>query len=226
LSDGVSEEALLSAIAAGFDRAYSSQRSYFGTAPSSWLVRFLGHPADRGRRALDMGCGHGRNALYLASLGYTVTAVDVSEAAVRELESCADAEGLPVRAVRADLQDCELGENAYDVIVAVTVLGLIERSVLAPLAARMERALRPGGLLLVEDFAEADPGFSGRPRPSEFAHLAQHYFTSAALLRLFRPLDVISCHEFALTDATHGRPHRHGLVRYAARRPPVTAAGG
>ena len=221
----MSDEAL-STVSAGFDRAYSSQRSYFGKAPSPWLIHFLGHSADRGRRALDMGCGHGRNALYLARLGYSVTAVDISGAAVRELEGYADAEGLPVRAHRADLRDCDLGENAYDVIVAVTVLGLIDRDALAPLADRMARALRPGGLLLVEDFAEGDPGFSGRRRRSEFAHLVQHYFTPSTLRRLLRSLEEISCRESALTDATHGRPHRHGLVRYAGRRRPVAAAHG
>ena len=49
-------------------------------------------------RTLDLGCGHGRNALYLASLGHEVTAVDINNEATQRIQMIADEESYNVRA--------------------------------------------------------------------------------------------------------------------------------
>jgi len=68
-------------------------------------------------RALDLACGHGRNSLYLASLGWQVTAVDRSEPAIRILRD--RAAGLSIDARVADLERGEftIEPEAYDLIV-------------------------------------------------------------------------------------------------------------
>jgi len=59
-------------------------------------------------RVLDIAMGSGRNALYLASLGFRVTGVDVSTVAIELCREKAARLGLPVEAIVADLEDCRL----------------------------------------------------------------------------------------------------------------------
>lgn len=98
-------------------------------------------------RALDFGMGMGRNAQYLASLGWDVTGVDISGTAVRRVSEAAGVKGLKITAVRADLREWDLGENRWDLIVAANM-----HTLLVEQAERIIRALKPGGLLVVEGF--------------------------------------------------------------------------
>lgn len=89
--------------------------------------------------ALDLACGPGRNALHLAKLGWRVTAVDASAAALRILRE--HASGLSIRAVRADLERSEfdLAAETYDLICDFLYL---QRD----LFPRIRAGVRPGGL--------------------------------------------------------------------------------
>jgi tellurite methyltransferase len=101
-----------------------------------------------GRRALDVACGDGRNSLYLAQLGFTVDAVDVSDVAVAALSAAAVQNGLPVDARRMDLEVEPLPIARYDVVVQ---LNYLQRDLFEAL----QRALTPGGLLILETVARA-----------------------------------------------------------------------
>jgi SAM-dependent methyltransferase len=101
-----------------------------------------------GRRALDLACGDGRNALFLAQLGFDVVAVDVSDVAINALRKAAVNRGLAVDARRVDLEDEALPGDRYDVIVQINYL---QRDLFGSLA----RALTSGGILIVETVTRA-----------------------------------------------------------------------
>ncbi|MFO8007710.1 MAG: class I SAM-dependent methyltransferase, partial [Candidatus Brocadiia bacterium] len=189
----------------------------FGRGPSGWVVR---HAMDAGPEpmALDIGCGLGRNAVYLARRGFRVDALDVAPEAIRRLRQAAAAEDLPVTARLEDARNWRPDGRVYDVVLAVTVLSLLGEEDLRALCRRIERALVPGGLLLVEDFASDDPGRLAAAQASEFAPLVRHYFAPAELGGLFPGLQVVARDRIRVRDRTHGTPHRHSLVRFAARR--------
>jgi SAM-dependent methyltransferase len=96
-----------------------------------------------GGRAVDLACGGGRNALYLAKKGFAVDALDISEVAIGALK--AKAVGLPVRARVVDLDGYEPPEGVYGLAVMANFL---DRSLIA----RMADALKPGGLFIVETY--------------------------------------------------------------------------
>ena len=101
------------------------------------------------RSALDLGCGMGTNALYLARLGWTVTGVDWSEEGLRRAESESAARGLHATFVVADMTTW-LPSQRYELVTCMYALpaGQLAREALATAST----ALAPGGLLLVAEW--------------------------------------------------------------------------
>lgn len=98
-----------------------------------------------GGTALDIAMGSGRNALYLAECGYTVTGIDRSESAVQLAQATAANRGLNLQTVTADMLDVDLGINKFDLIANFYFL---ERDLIP----RIKQALKPGGLVFFETF--------------------------------------------------------------------------
>ena len=97
-------------------------------------------------RALDVACGVGRNALFLAAQGHTVDALDIAEIALERARAAALQRGLAIRWIAADLDadpDTALPAVSYDLIVWV-------RYVNAALMPHLLQRLHPGGHLVCE----------------------------------------------------------------------------
>lgn len=113
-----------------------------------------------GGRALDLACGLGGNALFLARRGFRVDAVDISPVAIETLRSLAEHQGLSIRAWSEDVCTMVFPTEGYRVIV---VSRFLERS----LAHSILRALEPGGLLFYQTFTAAKVSENG-PRNPDF----------------------------------------------------------
>ncbi len=98
-----------------------------------------------GGLALDVACGSGRNALYLAECGYRVIAVDRSPAAVRLARGRARSKGLQLEAAAADMLDVRFGDERFDLIANFYFL---ERDLIP----RIKQGLKTGGLVFFETF--------------------------------------------------------------------------
>ncbi len=116
----------------------------FGREPSDWLVDhadlLINEPKGP---ALDVACGNGRNAFYLAELGFSVDAVDISDEAVTWLAEQVKQHKWSVYPKRMNLESDPLPTSKYQVIVNINYL---ERSIFSAL----KDALLPGGLLVFE----------------------------------------------------------------------------
>ena len=119
-------------------------------------------------RALELGCGEGRNARWLAERGWRVTAVDFSPVALERARGLAERRGLAVEWVCADAT--AYGAEAVHDLVALLYLQLPEAELARALGAAVA-ALAPGGTLLVvgHDRANLDGGHGGprTPRPHD-----------------------------------------------------------
>lgn len=199
-----------------YEDSYSTTSSYFGQEPSRWVKEYI--PGRGKLRILDVGSGQGRNALHFARHGHDVTAVDSSRTASRELHRVSERQDLPIQVVRSDISEYSLDRQSYDVILAISVLCHLDPNVIGEVAHRMTDALRPGGLLLAEEFTPDDPGARGEGTASEFAPLVKNYFSPDDMKQLFSPLDPVHCQTHSVTDLTHGKKHKHSLIRYVGRR--------
>jgi tellurite methyltransferase len=182
-------------------------------APAQWLVenaRML--PGAGGRRALDVACGDGRNAVYLARRGFAVDAVDVSDVAIGGLRAAAGEAGLAITATRLDLEQTPLPADRYDVVVQINYL---QRALFGSLVA----ALAPGGVLVAETFTRAHVERLGGRLDDRFLLRPGELLTACAPLRLLRYREGIT-----------GSPDRRKAVaslvsqRPAGSRPPPPAS--
>lgn len=113
-----------------------------------------------GKRVLDVAAGDGRNALWLASRGFTVSAIDISAAALAMLTRSASSRGLKIGVRVADLDEpaALTGLGPFDGIVVVRYRPSASQW------AGLIAALRPGGLMLLCSFAPLQHERHGFPR--------------------------------------------------------------
>ena len=110
--------------------------------------------------ALDLAMGEGRNGVYLATKGYEVTGIDISEVGLRKAEALAAEQGVKITTQVADLEQYKLSPDTYDVIVCTYYL---QRD----LFPQIKSALKPGGMAVVETFTLGHKNY--QPKfPEEF----------------------------------------------------------
>lgn len=131
--------------AAIWDERYASSGLVWSAEPNALAASLLSGLTPG--RALDVAAGEGRMALWLAGLGWQVTALDFSAVGLSKGRSRAEELGLQVDWRLADATTADLGEFVYD-LVMVLYLHLTEQEIRG-LLGRCARALAPGGHLLV-----------------------------------------------------------------------------
>jgi SAM-dependent methyltransferase len=147
-----------------WDRRYAEIDSLWSLTPNRFLVAEAAdlHPGN----ALDLACGEGRNAIWLAERGWQVTAVDYSEVAIEKARRRAEEEHVEVDFRVQDLLTFGPARRAYDLVV------LLYLQIPAPerrqvLAAAAEAVAPAGTLLLVgHDLLNATEGVGGPSDPS------------------------------------------------------------
>ena len=181
-----------------WDAKYAAKSVPEKLLPDEWLTR---HVAGlKSGRALELACGLGHNAIWLARQGWQVDAVDVSPIGLQLAAELASRQGADVHWIAADLDEFRPPVETYDLIV---VLRFLDRLRLPPL---IEHSLRPGGRLIYETFTLAQ---IDRPE----SHLKNPAFALAAgeLPRLFAGLQILSYAECTLPD--------RDVARLVAQRP-------
>lgn len=100
-------------------------------------------------KTLDLGCGSGRNSLYLNQKGFDVTAWDKNPMSISNLNKIIEAEGL--KNITADVVDLNTlhFDGEYDFILSTVVMMFLERNTIPGLISNMQRCTKPGGYNLI-----------------------------------------------------------------------------
>jgi SAM-dependent methyltransferase len=182
-----------------WNKKFSDPNTQFNRDPSRLLIEAL---RDRKPgRAIDLGMGEGRNAVYLAQHGWQTTGVDLSDVAVVQARKRALEAGVKLDAVNDGLDHFELGRDRWDLIALFYMHawyhGAKPRSV-----SRIYEALKPGGLLVIE-------GFAGREN---------FMFQPNELLHDFRELTVLR-YEDLQNEADWAPGRQSHIIRFVAQKP-------
>lgn len=121
--------------------------------PTHRLVDFLSAHLVIGSHVLDVGCGQGRDAVWLARAGHSVTGFDLSSVGVAQLQGVATAQELPITAVVADLESFEVTESYDCVLFDRTLHMLLDDDARVAGFARLLSGVKAGGCVVVLDEA-------------------------------------------------------------------------
>jgi len=168
---------------AEWDERYRSAQLVWSAAPNQFVAELLAD-LDPGR-ALDLACGEGRNALWLAERGWQVTAVDFSPVALAKAGTLAEARGLQVDWITADVTEYQPAAGAYD-LVLIAYLHLVAEQISRVLHAAAA-AVAPGGRLLLvgHDRANVTEGVGG-PQDPAVLHTVEAVTSALGGLRVER----------------------------------------
>ncbi len=134
-----------------WDERYSEPGYTYGTEPNDFLIS-TADTVTPGGRILCLAEGEGRNAVYLASLGYEVTGVDGSEVGLRKAQALARERGVTITTIHADLGTFEIGSEQWDGIIACYCH--VPSVIRIPLHQAAVRGLKPGGIFVLEAFSQ------------------------------------------------------------------------
>jgi len=126
-----------------WNRALTAPKPMFNTAPNTFLVDMT--KGLKPGRALDVGMGQGRNTIYLAQQGWESVGFDPADRAVAAAQEQAAKLGVKITTHVARAEDFEWGDAKWDLIVLSYVGG-------REFVDKVQRALRPGGMVIIEAF--------------------------------------------------------------------------
>ena len=148
--------------------------------PAQFLVEYI-DLLPRGR-ALDVAMGSGRNAIYLAKMGFEVEGVDTCREAIEEALARARGEGVSIQTRVEDLEKIPyIDEDAYDLVICFNYL---QRSLMP----QMKNWVKPGGMLVYETFIIDQVRFGKPQNPN-------HLLGYNELLHTFREFRVLRYRE-------------------------------
>lgn len=153
-----------------WDKRYSEPGFAYGSEPNEFLAGFAGLiPAGP---VLSLGEGEGRNAVYLASLGHRVVAIDQSEVGLAKARRLAGDRNLTIEAFRADLEHYPIEPGAWAGIVSIFCH--LPRRIRVNLYSAVVRGLRPGGIFVLEAYTpnQIGRGTGGPQDPDMMVTLA------------------------------------------------------
>jgi predicted O-methyltransferase YrrM len=170
-----------------FNKIYASTTPGFSTQPSALLASAI--EERKPGRALDVGAGQGRNAVFLAMKGWEVTGFDVSDGGLKIASRNAAAAGVVLRTEVNSIQAFDMGKARWDLIVItyepapLTSPGYVER---------LCEALRPNGLVVIESFASDATAAIRKPVDIDPAELLR----SSSAFRILHFEDVVATPEW------------------------------
>jgi len=211
-----------------FNSFYSKQGFYYGLEVRPEFSDYFGDKPLSEMVGLDLGCGEGRHALFLARKGCRVICVDRSRAGLQKLEQVAGSESLPMSTRLMDVADFTFTENCYDIIVAATILDHLDDDLRPKIVKGIKSSLKPGRILYANVFTVKDPGYqaaktisdsTGPDDISDTSAFMTHYFEHDELKAMFNDFEICYYYEGVEQDLSHGSPHVHGWASMLAKKP-------
>ena len=203
-----------------WNRRFSAPGYVFGAEPNRFLASRKAW-LKKGESILCVADGEGRNSVWLAEQGLDVTAFDFSPVAVEKARRLAAERGVRVRYEVADVYSWTWPQAAFDVVAAIFVQ-FADPAMREFMFARMVRALKPGGLLLLEGYTPKQLEYrTGGPSQVE------NLYTEPMLREAFRDMEIVELREYE-ADLEEGERHagRSALIDLVAVLPgaqPVVA---
>ncbi|MBU7013934.1 MAG: class I SAM-dependent methyltransferase [Theionarchaea archaeon] len=164
---------------------------------------------------LEVGCGKGRNCLYLARKGLNVTGVDSDCRTLLSFQELLREEGLSAAVACADISALPFIGECFDLIMFIHVLTFTRECARWKTLDEAKRVLKRGGILVLVERSQGDPLYQEGVQIERDTYRCQgithHFFSKEELDSLLSPLKIAIMRESRTIDTSHGSPHVHGM---------------
>ncbi|MBU2991926.1 class I SAM-dependent methyltransferase [Octadecabacter sp. 1_MG-2023] len=159
-------------MAYNYDKLYGETENALGE-PTPIFVEFFDRFDHPNARILDVGCGQGRDAVFMARKGHHVTGVDLSPNGIRALNDAATKDGLPIQGIVADIVSY-VPSGTFDVILIDRTLHMLSAPDRRAVLTRLLGHIRPNGWLLIADETSNIPDFTSTLRTQNSPWTVEH----------------------------------------------------
>lgn len=205
-----------------FDEAYMTRPFLFGKSSTEELIYVINKFSITGK-ALELGCGDGRDTFHVLKKGMSVTAIDQSQNAINTLNNRTDLsveEKSRLNAICADVIRADLGTNTFDFVYAVTLFDHLDKIQGDLLLEKIARHVNEEGYIFVKVHTVNDVGNTHESSEvSEFVSEIKHFYETGELLRNMSLYGQILYYlEASELDLDHGKPHKHAFASILIRK--------
>jgi tellurite methyltransferase len=181
-----------------FNKAYQQEKYYWGEQPSKFVNIILKY-ITKGK-ALDLGAGEGRNAIFLAKKGFDVTAVDISQVGLDKIYDWSNKLGLTVETELADLKAFRI-RDFYDLIISNATFHFLAKTHVRKIISQMKQQTKIGGI----------NGISAFNKDNEI--WMPYLFQKGELSKLYHDWDILETKDFTFSDkhGKNGKIHYHAI---------------
>jgi len=190
-----------------YDDRYRTEEYYWGLIPNSLCYDIMRlKPPTKSYRVLDIGCGEGKDAVFLARNGYRVTAFDASESGLSKAKMLADRCGVQVDFFKADIKDFK-PEEQFDIVFSSGVFHYIPAELRANIIASLKTHTALGGIHAINVFVRKP--FIPLPPDAEEGELVAGDWRSGELFLYYHDWRFQKNDERIFDCVSGGIPHKH-----------------
>lgn len=187
-----------------YEKMYEGDAYYWGKEPADFLDDLIALKAPgKGIRVLDIGCGEGKDAVYMAAKGYDVTAFDITESGIRKTLRLAAEKGVSLNAFTADINDFQL-DGTFDIIYSTGTIQYLFEENKQDFFAKVSRMTSPHGLHFFNVFV--DKSYLGLPPDWDKEEKMWH---TGELFLPYADWKLHRVDEITFEDNSNGIPHFH-----------------
>ena len=190
-----------------FNEEYKKEECYWGKEPDKGVKLILKYK--KSGNVLDLGCGEGRNALFLAKNGFGVTGVDISEEGIKKFKEIVKQNNLKVKGIIEDIRKFKFN-NKYDIIISNATLHFLKEKEVKDIIEKIKENTKKYGLNVISVFTEENPD-------KNFPYL----FKINELRNYYDGWEILGYKEGMTEMQKHGKLgelHKHGFAVIIARK--------
>ncbi|MBQ3128138.1 MAG: methyltransferase domain-containing protein [Clostridia bacterium] len=196
-----------------WEKAFKNDKTFlFGSSPNKTVTEFE-NLFDKNGVILDIGCGDGKNAVYLARQGFeNIDAFDPSEDAIEKLKRISNKEKLKINAQVKSLQEFNF-EKQYDLVLSFGVYHFVPEQEWKSFILKAQQNTKRGGVHIIQMFNDSLP-----PTP-DIAPYAVGMAKDGELKDLYKDWEILQFLSYEFEEEHPGVPlHKHASNKLVARK--------
>lgn len=188
-----------------YEKLYQGQEYYWGLEPADFLDQLIELTANRkGKvKVLDIGCGEGKDAVYMAQKGFDVTAFDITESGIKKTKELALSKNVSINAFVADINDFCLAEQ-FDIIFSTGTIQYLQDDRINSFFEKVKKLTAPNGINYFNVFVEKP--FLELPLDWD---KEEKMWKTGELFRFYSDWKICSIDEVIFEDLSGGTKHYH-----------------